>query len=151
MSDAVTRGFHFPVLSAGPTPHTRLADWTFMLRGSLDAPISWTSDELRTLPNETVTVDIHCVTTWSKLRTSWTGVSLDTLLDGVETTAGYALAFSDGGYTTNIRSQTSPAARPGSPTSTTGSRSSRYTAGPPDYWCRTSTSGRARSGCAAWS
>jgi DMSO/TMAO reductase YedYZ molybdopterin-dependent catalytic subunit len=92
----------FPVLSAGPTPHTRLADWTFTLSGLLDAPISWTWDELRALPNETVTVDIHCVTKWSKLGTSWTGVSLDTLLDGVETAADYALAFSDGGYTTNI-------------------------------------------------
>ena len=92
----------FPVLSAGPTPHIRLADWTFTLRGLLDTPISWTWDQLRALPNETVTVDIHCVTKWSKLETSWTGVSLDTLLDGVETAADYALAFSDGGYTTNV-------------------------------------------------
>jgi DMSO/TMAO reductase YedYZ molybdopterin-dependent catalytic subunit len=92
----------FPVLSAGPTPHTRLADWTFTLRGALDTPISWTWDELLALPNEMVTVDIHCVTKWSKLATSWTGVALDTLLDGVETAANYALAFSDGGYTTNI-------------------------------------------------
>jgi DMSO/TMAO reductase YedYZ molybdopterin-dependent catalytic subunit len=92
----------FPVLSAGPTPHTRLEDWTFTLRGALDAPISWTWDELRALPHETVTVDIHCVTKWSKLGTSWTGVSLDTLLDGVDTAADYALAVSDGGYTTNL-------------------------------------------------
>jgi DMSO/TMAO reductase YedYZ molybdopterin-dependent catalytic subunit len=92
----------FPVLSAGPIPHTRLPDWTFTLRGSLDTPISWTWDELRALPTEAVTVDIHCVTKWSKLGTSWTGVSLDTLLAGVETAADYALAFSDGGYTTNI-------------------------------------------------
>ena len=92
----------FPVLSAGPTPYPRLADWTFTLRGMLDTPISWTWDELRALPHDTVTVDIHCVTKWSKLGTSWTGVSLDTLLDGVETAADYALAFSDGGYTTNI-------------------------------------------------
>ena len=92
----------FPVLSAGPTPHIRLADWTFTLRGLLDTPISWTWDQLRALPNETVTVDIHCVTKWSKLGTVWTGVSLDTLLNGVETAADYALAFSDGGYTTNV-------------------------------------------------
>ena len=92
----------FPVLSAGPTPRTQLADWTFSIRGLLDSPISWTWDELRALPQETVTVDIHCVTKWSKLGTSWTGVSLDTLLDGVDTAADYALAFSDGGYTTNI-------------------------------------------------
>src|SRR5205085_1553311 len=56
----------------------------------------------RAPPSETVTVDIHCVTKWSKLNTVWTGVSLDTLLDGVETSAEYVLAFSDGGYTTNL-------------------------------------------------
>jgi DMSO/TMAO reductase YedYZ molybdopterin-dependent catalytic subunit len=92
----------FPVLSAGPTPHTSLDMWTFSLVGALDEPKSWTWNELQSLPQETVTVDIHCVTKWSKLDTTWTGVSLDTLLDGVETTAGYALAFSDGGYTTNL-------------------------------------------------
>ena len=92
----------FPVLSAGPTPRTPLADWTFTIRWALDAPVAWTWDELRALPSETITVDIHCVTKWSKLDTTWTGVSLDTLLDGVNTAAGYALAFSDGGYTTNL-------------------------------------------------
>src|SRR4029453_12987610 len=49
-----------------------------------------------------VTVDIHCVTKWSKLDTRWEGVSLDTIFDGVETEAQYAMAFSDGGYTTNV-------------------------------------------------
>lgn len=92
----------FPVLSAGPTPHTSLANWTFTIRGAVDKPISWTWDDFRALPTETVTVDIHCVTKWSKLDTSWTGVSLDTLLKGVQTSADYVLAFSDGGYTTNL-------------------------------------------------
>ncbi|GAA1291466.1 sulfite oxidase-like oxidoreductase [Pseudonocardia aurantiaca] len=96
----VTSGF--PVLSAGPTPHTPLADWTFAIRGALDQPVSWTWDELHALPSVTVTVDIHCVTKWSKLGSSWTGISLDTLLDRVETAADYVLAFSDGGYTTNL-------------------------------------------------
>jgi DMSO/TMAO reductase YedYZ molybdopterin-dependent catalytic subunit len=96
----VTRDF--PVLSAGPTPHTPLERWTFTIRGAIGAPLVWTWDELRELPGERFTVDIHCVTKWSKLGTSWTGVSLDTLLDGVETSAEYALAFCDGGYTTNV-------------------------------------------------
>jgi DMSO/TMAO reductase YedYZ molybdopterin-dependent catalytic subunit len=90
------------VLSAGPTPHTPLGEWTFALRGAVDEPVSWTWDEFRALPSETFTVDIHCVTKWSKLDTTWTGVSVDTLLDGVETSAEHALAFSDGGYTTNV-------------------------------------------------
>jgi DMSO/TMAO reductase YedYZ molybdopterin-dependent catalytic subunit len=92
----------FPVLSAGPTPHTALAEWSFTVRGAVDAQVSWTWEEFRSLPTETVTADIHCVTKWSKLDTVWTGVSLDVLLGAVTTTAGYVTAFSDGGYTTNL-------------------------------------------------
>ncbi len=62
----------------------------------------WTWDEFRKLPTETITRDIHCVTKWSKLDTVWEGVSVDTLLDGLETSAEYVMAFSDGGYTTNL-------------------------------------------------
>ena len=91
----------FPVLSAGPTPHTPLSDWTFSITGG-GQPKSWTWDQFRALPTEDVTVDIHCVTRWSKLDTAWRGVSVDTLLGEVDHDAGYALAFSDGGYTTNL-------------------------------------------------
>jgi DMSO/TMAO reductase YedYZ molybdopterin-dependent catalytic subunit len=92
----------FPVLSAGPTPRVDLATWDFSIRGAVDAPRRWTWGEFRSLPADTVIADIHCVTKWSKLDTAWQGVSLDVLLDGVETAAGYALAFCDGGYTTNL-------------------------------------------------
>ena len=92
----------FPVLSAGPTPHHPLTEWSFAIRGAVDTPLSWSWEEFNALPSETVTVDIHCVTKWSKLDTVWTGVSLDVLLDGVDTSAEYVLAFSDGGYTTNL-------------------------------------------------
>ena len=92
----------FPVLSAGPTPHTPLAEWTFEIRGAVDQPVSWTWDELLALPSESPRLDIHCVTKWSKLDTDWRGVSVDTLLDGIETAARYVRAFCDGGYTTNL-------------------------------------------------
>jgi DMSO/TMAO reductase YedYZ molybdopterin-dependent catalytic subunit len=92
----------FPVLSAGPTPHTPLEDWSFTIRGSVEEPRTWSWDELHALPSETVTRDIHCVTKWSKLDTDWTGVALDVLLAEVATSAEYVLAWSDGGYTTNL-------------------------------------------------
>ena len=91
----------FPVLSAGPTPRTRLEDWTFTVAYGEDRR-TWTWDEFRALPTEEPTVDIHCVTRWSKLDTDWQGVSVDTLLDAVDHEAAYALAFCDGGYTTNV-------------------------------------------------
>ena len=67
--------------------HAARGSGRFTIRGAVDEPVAWTWDELQALPSETVTVDIHCVTKWSKLDTTWKGVSLDTLLDGVETEA----------------------------------------------------------------
>jgi DMSO/TMAO reductase YedYZ molybdopterin-dependent catalytic subunit len=92
----------FPVLSAGPTPHTRPENWTFSIRQAGSAEKSWTWPQLRALPAENVTADIHCVTRWSKLDTHWQAVSIDTLLEQVEHDARYVLAFCDGGYTTNL-------------------------------------------------
>src|SRR6266576_1482782 len=86
----VTRDF--PVLSAGPTPHTPLTEWNFTIRGLIDQPVSWTWEEFLALPSETITVDIHCVTKWSKLDTVWQGVAVDTLLDGIDTDGMYISA-----------------------------------------------------------
>ena len=93
----------FPVLTAGPTPVVRLEDWDFTItdeHGTVAA--RWTWDELHALPAEDITVDIHCVTKWSKLGTHWTGVSVDVLLERVDTAAEYVLAFTEDGYTTNL-------------------------------------------------
>jgi DMSO/TMAO reductase YedYZ molybdopterin-dependent catalytic subunit len=96
----------FPVLSAGPTPRTELERWNFSIYGEITEDLKWSWGEFQQLPRETVTVDIHCVTKWSKLNTVWTGVSVDTLLTGInldaQPTIGYLIAFCDGGYTTNL-------------------------------------------------
>jgi DMSO/TMAO reductase YedYZ molybdopterin-dependent catalytic subunit len=92
----------FPVLSAGPTPRTPLESWSFAISEGGDELARWSWDEFRALPSETITKDIHCVTKWSKLDTTWEGVSVDTLLEGIDTGGGYVTAWSDGGYTTNL-------------------------------------------------
>ncbi len=94
----------FPVLSAGPTPRTPLEKWSFAIRGAVANPRSWSWDDFMALPRESFTVDIHCVTKWSKLDTQWTGVSLDVLLAQAvpDANAGFVVAWSDGGYTTNL-------------------------------------------------
>jgi len=91
----------FPVLSAGPTPRTPLEKWSFSVSYGADS-VSWTWPEFRALPAETLTADIHCVTRWSKLDTTWEGVPVDTLIERIEHDAEYVLAFCDGGYTTNL-------------------------------------------------
>lgn len=95
-------GTSFPVLSAGPTPRPDLDTWDLTVRGEVDHPVTWTWQQFQALPHERITVDIHCVTSWSKLDTSWSGVAVDTLLDGVETAAEYVTAYCTGGYTTNL-------------------------------------------------
>jgi len=92
----------FPVLSAGPTPHTPLDEWDFTIVGEVDEVHRWSWEELQALPSETITVDISCVTKWTKLDMVWEGVPVDALFDGVETSAEYVTAFCDGGYTTNL-------------------------------------------------
>ncbi len=94
----------FPVLSAGPTPHISPQDWHFRIQGLVNQPAEWTWDEFLRLPHQPFTVDIHCVTKWSKLDTVWEGVSVDTLLSTLEVApqAAYVTAFSYGGYTTNL-------------------------------------------------
>ncbi|MDX6495500.1 MAG: hypothetical protein QOE17_1486, partial [Gaiellales bacterium] len=78
------------------------ADWRLSITGEIDQPLSWTWEQFRALGDEPVGVDIHCVTKWSKLDTSWIGVPMDTLLAGVETAAEFVLVHSYGGYTTNL-------------------------------------------------
>ena len=92
----------FPVLSAGPTPHTPLEQWSFTVEGEVQEPVAWTWQEFLTLPAQDLTTDIHCVTKWSKFDTRWRGVSLDTVLAQVDTSARYLTAWCDGGYTTNL-------------------------------------------------
>ena len=90
------------MLSAGPTPRTPLDAWEFVIATEAGQDYRWTWQDLMDLPDETPTVDLHCVTKWSKFDTTWRGVSLDTLLEDVDTAADYALAYSYGGYTTNL-------------------------------------------------
>ncbi|MFD5213329.1 sulfite oxidase-like oxidoreductase [Microbacterium sp. NPDC058345] len=92
----------FPVLSAGPTPSIAPQNWEFFIHTETGDTRRWSWEQFLALPSEEITTDIHCVTSWSKLGTSWRGVSLDTLFADVETSFDFAMAHSYGGYTTNL-------------------------------------------------
>ncbi len=96
--------FDFPVLSAGPTPRVDLRTWTFTLRHGPRPLKQWTWDAFNQLPRTSITTDIHCVTTWSKLDTQWSGVSIDTLFAdaGVVPPTRHVLAHTVDGYSTNL-------------------------------------------------
>ena len=90
------------MLTAGPTQYVEPEDWTLTLTTDTDEQQTWSWPDLMALPAEDVEVDIHCVTRWSKLGTSWRGVPVDAFLEDVESTADYVMAHSYGGYTTNL-------------------------------------------------
>jgi DMSO/TMAO reductase YedYZ molybdopterin-dependent catalytic subunit len=94
----------FPVLTYGSNPEFDLGSWSLSIWGEVEAPYSLRWDELLALPQHDVTADIHCVTRWSKLDTTWRGVRVSDLLDRarVKPSGTHVMAHCDGGYTTNI-------------------------------------------------
>jgi DMSO/TMAO reductase YedYZ molybdopterin-dependent catalytic subunit len=97
-------GADWPTLTAEVTPHLAPERWTMTVDGLVRSPTTWSWRELHALPGSTYFGDIHCVTTWSKLDTTFAGVSVDTLLVAASPTAeaAYVLAHSTTGYTTNL-------------------------------------------------
>ncbi len=97
-------GDSWPVLTAEATPKLSTAEWSFAVEGLVEEPTSWSWDEIHALPASTYTGPIHCVTTWSKFGMTFTGVSVDTLLEIAQPqpSATHVLAFSSTGYTTNL-------------------------------------------------
>src|SRR5580698_8798096 len=81
----------FPVLSAGPTPRISPDQWEFVITDGRSSLNRWNWKSFRELPSEPITVDLHCVTRWSKLSTSWEGVPLDVLLADLKTDSAYAM------------------------------------------------------------
>lgn len=94
----------FPVLSAGPTPRIDPEAWTFTLKSGPKPIKVWDWHAFNALPQTTVTRDIHCVTSWSKLDTRWEGVTFDDILAdaGIDAPTAFVLAHSQGGYSTNV-------------------------------------------------
>jgi len=94
----------FPVLHAGVTPRVNLDTWDFRVDGLVDEPITWSYDEIRSMPSVTRTVDIHCVTKWSKLDTIWEGVAVAEIMSRVTLRPGvtHVLVSAEHGFTANI-------------------------------------------------
>ncbi len=91
----------WPVLSAGPTPTVAADTWEFVV-GTENGVHRWSRADLEALGADDITVDIHCVTHWTRFDMPWRGVSLDRLFAEVETDHRYAMVHSFGGYTTNL-------------------------------------------------
>jgi DMSO/TMAO reductase YedYZ molybdopterin-dependent catalytic subunit len=95
----------FPVLHYGSVPiYHNLDKWDFRVFGLVEAPLRLTWSELMRLPQQTQVVDIHCVTRWSKLDTTWTGIPWREFMKlvSVQPEATHAMAHCEHGFTANI-------------------------------------------------
>ena len=94
----------WPVLHAGGIPDTDLATWTFEVTGEVETPLSLSWDELLRLPAVEITQDIHCVTRWSKFDMTFKGVPWSAVrsLVGQKTSARFAIAHAEAGFTANV-------------------------------------------------
>ena len=94
----------WPVLHAGSVPNTDLATWDFQVFGEVERPLTLTWDELRRLPSSEITVDIHCVTRWSRFDASFRGVHWRELakLVGPKPNARFVVAHAEQGFTSNL-------------------------------------------------
>jgi DMSO/TMAO reductase YedYZ molybdopterin-dependent catalytic subunit len=96
----------FPVLHYGPVPAFNPATWDFQFNGEVESPLRLSWAEFQNLPRTKITMDLHCVTRWSKFDTVWEGVSVRTLVDQgiikLKPTARYVLQTADYGFTVNL-------------------------------------------------
>ncbi len=95
----------FPVLTYGRTPKVKTEDWRLRVRGLVEREIELDWEAFQALPQQSQTVDIHCVTRWSKLDTTWRGVPFEEILNlaGPKPEADHVMMHCYGGYTTNMR------------------------------------------------
>ena len=96
----------FPVLHYGPVPRYDMSQWNFRIYGEVEEPKQWTWEEFLKLPMREVTMDIHCVTRWSKFDTRWKGVWLPDLIEQgiikLKPTARFVIEHCEYGFTTNL-------------------------------------------------
>jgi DMSO/TMAO reductase YedYZ molybdopterin-dependent catalytic subunit len=94
----------WPVLHAGTVPQTDLATWDFRVFGQVESPITLSWEELTALPTREITIDIHCVTRWSRFDTSFKGVHWSELAKLVrpKPSARFVVAHAEQDFTANV-------------------------------------------------
>jgi DMSO/TMAO reductase YedYZ molybdopterin-dependent catalytic subunit len=94
----------WPVLHYGGVPRIDLAKWDFGIDGLVDQPVRLTHAEFAALPRRTVKADVHCVTRWSMLDSTWEGVPVSEVMKLVELKpeASHVMVRAEQGFTANL-------------------------------------------------
>lgn len=94
----------WPVLHVGRAPQWTRDDVRLVVTGLVERRTVLSFDDLRALEVQELVRDFHCVTTWSRLDNTWTGVRLRDVLElaGVKPTATHAVVSGAPAYSTNL-------------------------------------------------
>ncbi len=94
----------WPVLHYGGVPKVDLATWTFSITGLVEQPVSLSYDEMMRLPRATVTSDVHCVTRWTMLDSTWEGIPVREVMKLVrlKPEASHVIVQAEQGFTANL-------------------------------------------------
>jgi len=94
----------WPVLHAGDVPKVDLASWDLRVYGEVEQPLTLTYEQLTQLPATELTIDIHCVTRWSRFDAKFKGVHWRELaaLCTPKPSARFVIAHAEQGFTANV-------------------------------------------------
>ena len=94
----------WPVLHYGSIPRVDLTTWTFTVSGLVDEPVTLSYAEFKRLPRRTLTADVHCVTRWSMLDSTWEGVPVSEVLQLArpKPEATHVMVHAEQGFTSNL-------------------------------------------------
>ena len=94
----------WPVLHYGGVPRVDLTTWNFVIDGLVEHPVRLTYEQFKALPRRTEKVDVHCVTRWSLLDSTWEGVPISELMKLVELKreATHVMVKAEHGFTANL-------------------------------------------------
>jgi DMSO/TMAO reductase YedYZ molybdopterin-dependent catalytic subunit len=95
-----------PILHYGLVPTFDPASWDFRIWGEVEETLTLTWEEFSRLPRIKITLDLHCVTGWSKFNTTWEGASVSTLVENglikPKPSANFVMQHAEYGFSANL-------------------------------------------------
>jgi len=94
----------WPVLQYGGVPKVDTASWDFTINGLVEEPLKLNYEQFKALPRREVKSDIHCVTRWSLLDSTWEGVPVAEVMKlvKVKPEATHLMVHAEHGFTANL-------------------------------------------------
>ena len=94
----------WPVLHYGGVPKIDAKTWDFTINGLVEEPVTLNYEQFKALPRRELKTDIHCVTRWSLLDSTWEGVPVAEVMKlvKVKPEATHLMVHAEHGFTANL-------------------------------------------------